>query len=55
VVMGCSAATYYFIESPMQKLGHRLSKYLQARFGADTIPPPAPEATPVPAEAAASH
>jgi peptidoglycan/LPS O-acetylase OafA/YrhL len=55
VVLGCSAATYYFIESPMQKLGHRLSKYLQGRFGADTIPPPAPEATPVPAEAAASH
>jgi peptidoglycan/LPS O-acetylase OafA/YrhL len=55
VVLGCSAATYYFIESPMQKLGHRLSRYLQARFGPDTIPPPVPDPQPVPAEAASSH
>jgi peptidoglycan/LPS O-acetylase OafA/YrhL len=55
VVLGCSAATYYFIESPMQKCGHRLSRYLQARFGPDTVPPPVPDASPVPAEAASSH
>jgi peptidoglycan/LPS O-acetylase OafA/YrhL len=55
VVLGCSAATYYLIESPMQKCGHRLSRYLQARFGPDTIPPPVPDASAVPAEAASSH
>jgi peptidoglycan/LPS O-acetylase OafA/YrhL len=40
VVLACSAITYYFIESPMQKYGHRLSRFLQARLGPDTIPPP---------------
>ena len=37
VVLACSAVTYYFIESPMQKYGHRLSRFLQARFGPDAI------------------
>jgi peptidoglycan/LPS O-acetylase OafA/YrhL len=54
VVLICSAATYYFVESPMQKYGHRLSRYLQARFGPDTIPagpaPIAPDAPAIPAE-----
>ena len=39
----------------MQKYGHRLSRWLQARFGPDTIPPPVPDAPAVPAEAASSH
>lgn len=53
VVLLCSAGTYYFIESPMQKYGHRLSRYLQARFGADSIEagPAVPDAPAVPAKA----
>jgi peptidoglycan/LPS O-acetylase OafA/YrhL len=50
VVLICSAGTYYFVESPMQKYGHRLSRFLQARFGPDT-PEPAgasPAALPIP-------
>ena len=57
VVLICSAATYYLVESPMQKYGHRLSRFLQARFGPDTIPagpvvtaPDAPAVPAVPAE-----
>jgi peptidoglycan/LPS O-acetylase OafA/YrhL len=56
VVLGCSALTYYLLEAPMQKYGHRLARYLQARFGPDTIPPAlvaAPAAEP--AEARTSH
>ena len=37
VVLACSAGTYYFVESPMQKCGHRLSRFLQARFGPDAV------------------
>ncbi len=52
----CSAATYYFVESPMQKYGHKLSRFLQARFGPDTIPAgpavTAPDAPAIPAEPA---
>jgi peptidoglycan/LPS O-acetylase OafA/YrhL len=55
-VLACSAATYYFVESPMQKFGHRLSRLLQARFGPDTIPAgpvvAVPDAPAVPAEPA---
>jgi peptidoglycan/LPS O-acetylase OafA/YrhL len=52
VVLACSAITYYFIESPMQKYGHRLSRFLQARLGPDTIPP---SPVPAPAEAEPSR
>jgi peptidoglycan/LPS O-acetylase OafA/YrhL len=56
VVLLCSAATYYFVESPMQKYGHKLSRFLQARFGPDTLPAgpvvTAPDAPAVPAEPA---
>ena len=45
VVLGCSTITYYFVESPMQKAGHKLARFLQARFGSDAIP--APDAVPV--------
>ncbi|HYY17441.1 MAG TPA: hypothetical protein VE864_01275, partial [Streptosporangiaceae bacterium] len=54
VVLICSAATYYLVESPMQKWGHKTSRLLQARFGPDTIPAgplvTAPDAPAVPAE-----
>jgi peptidoglycan/LPS O-acetylase OafA/YrhL len=53
VVLACSAITYYFIESPMQKYGHRLSRFLQGRLGPDTIPPPPAAAAPT--EAQPSH
>ncbi len=55
VVLGLSAITYYCIESPMQKLGHRVSRYLQARFGPDTITVTAPDTPPVPAEVQAGR
>ena len=60
MVLGLSALSYYFIESPMQKYGHRLARVLQARFGPDTIPPTlntAPDAAPTAAaaETASSH
>jgi peptidoglycan/LPS O-acetylase OafA/YrhL len=40
VVLASSTITYYFVESPMQKTGHKLARFLQARFGPDTIPAP---------------
>jgi peptidoglycan/LPS O-acetylase OafA/YrhL len=40
VVLASSTITYYFIESPMQKTGHKLARFLQGRFGPDTIPAP---------------
>jgi len=54
VVLASSAATYYFVESPMQKYGHRLSRFLQARFGPDTIEATVavPDAPAIPASAA---
>jgi peptidoglycan/LPS O-acetylase OafA/YrhL len=54
VVLACSAGTYYFVESPMQKYGHRLSRFLQARFGPDTVAATAavPDAPAIPASAA---
>ena len=54
VVLTCSAATYYLVESPMQKWGHKTSRFLQARLGPDIIPAgplvTAPDAPAVPAE-----
>jgi peptidoglycan/LPS O-acetylase OafA/YrhL len=54
VVLACSAGTYYFVESPMQKYGHRLSRFLQARFGPDTVEATVavPDAPAIPASAA---
>jgi peptidoglycan/LPS O-acetylase OafA/YrhL len=51
VVLCFSALTYYFIESPMQRVGHRFARLLQNRFGPDTITGsvPVPDAPAVPA------
>jgi peptidoglycan/LPS O-acetylase OafA/YrhL len=46
VVLACSAMTYRFVEAPMQELGRRVAKMLQARLGPDEIKLP----TPVPAK-----
>ena len=37
VVLACSALSYYFVEAPMQRVGHRFARLLQARFGPDAI------------------
>jgi peptidoglycan/LPS O-acetylase OafA/YrhL len=51
VVLAFSALTYYFIESPMQRVGHRFARLLQNRFGPDAITEsvPVPDAPAVPA------
>jgi peptidoglycan/LPS O-acetylase OafA/YrhL len=51
VVLACSALTYYFVESPMQRVGHRFARLLQARFGPDAVTEsvPVPDAPAVPA------
>ena len=56
VVLACSALTYYFVESPMQRVGHRFARLLQARFGPDAITEsvPVPDARAMPAEAEAN-
>ena len=56
VVLTCSALTCHFIESPMQRAGHRFARLLQARFGPDAITEsvPVPDAPAVPADAEAS-
>ncbi len=56
VVLACSALTYHFVESPMQRVGHRFARLLQARFGPDAITEsvPVPDAPAVPAEAEAN-
>jgi len=53
VVLACSALTYYFVESPMQRVGHRFARLLQARFGPDALTEsvPVPDAPAVTAEA----
>jgi hypothetical protein len=55
-VLACSALTYHFVESPMQRVGHRSARLLQARFGPDAITEsvPVPDAAAVPAEAEAN-
>ena len=52
VVLCFSALTYYFIESPMQHVGHRFARLLQNRFGPDAITGsvPVPDAQAVPAD-----
>jgi peptidoglycan/LPS O-acetylase OafA/YrhL len=56
VVLACSALTYHFVESPMQRVGHRFARLLQARFGPDAITGsvPVPDAPAVAAEAEAN-
>jgi peptidoglycan/LPS O-acetylase OafA/YrhL len=35
VLLACCAGTYYLLEAPMQRLGHRAAARLDARFGPD--------------------
>jgi peptidoglycan/LPS O-acetylase OafA/YrhL len=44
VVLACSGLTYYLVESPMQGVGRRFTRFLEARFGSDAIT----ESVPVP-------
>jgi peptidoglycan/LPS O-acetylase OafA/YrhL len=37
VVLACSALSYYFVEAPMQRVGHRFARLLQGWFGPDAI------------------
>ena len=37
VVLASAALSYYFVEAPMQRVGHRFARMLQARFGSDAI------------------
>ena len=45
VLLACCGVTYYLVEAPMQRLGRRLAKRLDARRGPDRITGP-PDATP---------
>jgi peptidoglycan/LPS O-acetylase OafA/YrhL len=40
VLLACCAVTYYLVEAPMQRLGRRLAKHLDARRGPDRITDP---------------
>jgi peptidoglycan/LPS O-acetylase OafA/YrhL len=44
VVIALSSVTYLFVELPMQNVGRRLGRWLDANFGPDRMPalPPAP-------------
>jgi len=37
VVLACAALSYYLVEAPMQRVGHRFARRLQTRFGPDAI------------------
>jgi hypothetical protein len=39
LIAACSA-TYLFLERPMQNVGRRLARRLDARFGPDRLPAP---------------
>ena len=40
VLLGCSGLTHRLIEAPMQRHGRRLARWLDSRFGEDSIEPP---------------
>jgi peptidoglycan/LPS O-acetylase OafA/YrhL len=44
VAVGLSSLTFLFVERPMQNVGRRVGRWLDARFGPDRMPavPPAP-------------
>ena len=37
VVLAAASLSYYFVEAPMQRVGHRFARMLQGRFGSDAI------------------
>jgi peptidoglycan/LPS O-acetylase OafA/YrhL len=37
VLLGCAGASYHIVEAPMQRLGRRLGRALDARFGSDRV------------------
>jgi peptidoglycan/LPS O-acetylase OafA/YrhL len=54
VVIALSSATYLFVERPMQNVGRRLGRRLDAKFGPDRLPDQVP-LTPQPAMAGPGH
>jgi peptidoglycan/LPS O-acetylase OafA/YrhL len=54
VVIALSSVTYLLVERPMQNLGRRVARWLDAQFGHDRIPDTVPVA-PVPAMAGRGH
>jgi peptidoglycan/LPS O-acetylase OafA/YrhL len=40
-LLGTAAITYRLVEAPMQRLGRRVAKRLDGRFGSDSAPAPA--------------
>jgi peptidoglycan/LPS O-acetylase OafA/YrhL len=41
VLLVCCGLTYRFIEAPMQRMGRRVARRLDVRFGEDIPPQPA--------------
>jgi peptidoglycan/LPS O-acetylase OafA/YrhL len=37
VVLVCAALSYYLVEAPMQRVGHRFARWLQTWFGPDAV------------------
>lgn len=46
VLLACCGATYRWVELPAQRLGKRVAAWIEARFGPDHAPAPAPETSP---------
>jgi peptidoglycan/LPS O-acetylase OafA/YrhL len=42
IVIALSSATYLFVERPMQGVGRRVGRWMDARFGSDRAPGPVP-------------
>jgi peptidoglycan/LPS O-acetylase OafA/YrhL len=53
VLIGVSSVTYLFVERPMQNVGRRLGRWLDAQFGPDRAPSKVPD--PEPAMAGRTH
>jgi len=54
ILIGVSSLTYLFVERPMQNLGRRVGRWLDAHFGPDRVPAQVPAAA-RPAMAGRSH